>query len=120
MPGSTRKAQPHMLRYPSHGTTAGSRNGGSPVRRLVVATLAASTAVMLALPASARPAPERQFTESTDFLVLYRDGVSLAAAHAAVAAAGGTVVRENTDVGLATVRTSNLRFVDAISRQAAI
>jgi lantibiotic leader peptide-processing serine protease len=94
-----------------------------PVRRALVATLAALFATALAIPAMAGPSSTSQpraAARSTELLVLYREGVSLAAAHAAVAAAGGTVVRENRAVGLATVRTSNLRFASAIAGQAAI
>lgn len=54
------------------------------------------------------------------YLVLYKKGASLQAAHAAVKAAGGTVVRENTAVGLATVRTSNPDFVAEANAQAAL
>ncbi|HKO85214.1 MAG TPA: peptidase S8, partial [Actinomycetota bacterium] len=46
-------------------------------------------------------------------MVAYADGASTAAAHAAVKAAGGTIVRENTRVGVATVRSANPAFARA-------
>src|SRR5690242_12468888 len=57
--------------------------------------------------AAAPPSAEREF------VVLYAEGASLDAARAAVKAAGGTIVRENAAVGVATVRTSNPNFIAA-------
>jgi subtilisin family serine protease len=55
-----------------------------------------------------------------EFVVLYTEGVSLDAARAAVAAAGGKVVKENAAVGVATVRTNNPNFMAAIRQQRAL
>ena len=55
-----------------------------------------------------------------EFTVLYAQGASQASARAAVAAAGGTVVRENLAVGVATVKTSNAAFLSAVRQQAAL
>ncbi|MGI8329717.1 S8 family peptidase [Actinomadura scrupuli] len=46
--------------------------------------------------------------------------MSLEKAHAAVKAAGGTIVRENTAIGLATVRSANTTFLSSARRQAAV
>jgi lantibiotic leader peptide-processing serine protease len=64
--------------------------------------------------AASQPGDEREF------VVLYTEGVSLDAARAAVAAAGGKIVKENTAVGLATVRTNNPNFMVAIRQQRAL
>jgi hypothetical protein len=77
----------------------------------------------LAIPAQA--GPSRQATSSspaaaasssslTEYVVLYAKGASAEAAHAAIKAAGGTLVRENRTVGLATVRTTNRSFLNAV------
>lgn len=55
-----------------------------------------------------------------EYVVLYRSGASVAAAHRAVQAASGTVVHENTAVGLATVRSSDPRFLDRAAAQGAL
>jgi subtilisin family serine protease len=55
-----------------------------------------------------------------DYVVLYEDGASLEAARAAIARIGGTIVRENSAVGLATVRSSDAGFVAQATRQSAL
>src|SRR3954454_15527670 len=45
-----------------------------------------------------------------EFVVLYAAGASSDSAHAAIKAAGGTVRSENTEVGVATVTTTNSNF----------
>ena len=57
---------------------------------------------------------------SAEYVVLYAQGASLSAAHAAVAAARGTVVKENIAVGVATVRSSNPTFLRDVVRQPAV
>ena len=86
------------------------------MRRTVIAVLVGVVAAVLSAPASASSAQ----SATREFLVLYKAGVSPAAARAAVKAAGGTVVRENTAVGLATVRASAADFKQAAGRQGAI
>ena len=44
------------------------------------------------------------------FVVVYAQGASTSTARAAIAAAGGTVLKENTDIGVATVTTTNAGF----------
>ena len=61
-----------------------------------------------------------QQASSSEYVVLYADGVSLTSAHSAIRAAGGTLVKENTAVGVATVRSSNPRFVHDAAGQAAL
>ena len=58
--------------------------------------------------------------ERTKYLVLYKKGVTLRSARAAVRRAGGRIVRENRAVRLATVISRNDRFMTAILRQRAI
>jgi len=55
-----------------------------------------------------------------DYVVVYRQGASTAAAHAAIRDAGGTIVTENTDVGVATVRSSDPAFVQKADRESAL
>jgi subtilisin family serine protease len=86
------------------------------VRRIVIGVLVGVVAAVLSAPASASSAQ----SATRQFLVLYKAGVSPVVARAAVKAAGGTVVRENTAVGLATVRASAADFKQAAGRQGAI
>lgn len=58
--------------------------------------------------------------DANEYVVLYTEGASLASARAAVKAAGGTIIRENIPIGVATVRTSNANFVTAVSKQSAL
>jgi subtilisin family serine protease len=88
------------------------------VRRVLIGVLVAVVVGVLAAPTSAGASSAQSATR--EFLVLYKAGVSAAAGRAAVAAAGGVVVRENTAVGLATVRTSAAGFKQAVLSQGAI
>src|ERR687887_2710337 len=54
------------------------------------------------------------------YVVVYKQGASTAAAHQAIRAAGGTIVTENTDVGVATVSSSDPSFVAKAGGQAAL
>ncbi|MBO2451611.1 S8 family serine peptidase [Actinomadura barringtoniae] len=67
----------------------------------------------MASPVAARPGPRAR----EDYVVLYKKDASLKSAHEAVRAAGGSIVSENLDVGLATVRGDKARFPAAIMRQ---
>ena len=58
--------------------------------------------------------------ETRSYLVLYADGASLSAGRAAVAAAGGTVARENAAVGLAEVTSANPAFLSDARAQRAV
>ena len=54
------------------------------------------------------------------FIVLYAKGASLSAARAAIKAAGGRILRENTRVGLATVTSTNRGFIAAVRTKQAL
>ena len=88
------------------------------MRRILIGVLVAVVVGVLAAPTSAGASSAQSATR--EFLVLYKAGVSPAVAQAAVGAAGGVVVRENTAVGLATVRTSAAGFKQAALGQSAI
>jgi len=71
----------------------------------------------LALLASA---PAATAAGSGQYVVVYQQASSLAGARQAVRDAGGTIVSENTDVGVATVRSSDPRFVTRADREPAL
>jgi hypothetical protein len=101
------------------------------VRKVLLVALAVLVAAALALPASAGPSgqagkaasaqPSGRLTSANgEYVVAYADGASAAAARAAIKAAGGTVVKENARVGVATVKSSNADFIAAAGRQSAL
>jgi subtilisin family serine protease len=101
------------------------------VRKVLLVALAALVAATLALPASAGPSgqagtgaaaqPSGQLQSANgEYVVAYADSASAASARAAIKAAGGTVVKENTQVGVATVKSSNPSFIAAAGRQSAL
>jgi subtilisin family serine protease len=90
------------------------------VRRAIVLAACAVVTAALAVPAQAGPSTTKTQGKSTEYVVLYKDGVSLEKAHAAVKAAGGTIVKENTAVGVATVRSSSAAFMTDARRQSAV
>ena len=59
-------------------------------------------------------------TQEAEYVVLYDQSASLAAAREAVEAAGGQIVKENTDVGVATVASGNATFLTDVAAQAAL
>jgi subtilisin family serine protease len=59
-------------------------------------------------------------TARREFVVVYAQGVSTEQAHQAIASAGGAIVSENTDIGVATVTTADTRFEAAADAQPAI
>jgi subtilisin family serine protease len=71
----------------------------------------------LALLAGAPPALAEAGRE---YVVVYEQGASAAAARAAVRDAGGTIVAENRDVGVATVRSDDPQFAAKADRSGAI
>jgi lantibiotic leader peptide-processing serine protease len=88
------------------------------MRKLMIgASLVLVAAFAAPLPVSAAPSNQNRERE---FIVLYREGVSLDAGRAAVARAGGRIVKENKAIGLATVRSARSDFATASSREAAI
>lgn len=57
---------------------------------------------------------------TTKYVVVYADGVSAAAARAALAALGATVVKEDVEVGVATVESTRTDFLTAVRGRAAL
>jgi subtilisin family serine protease len=98
------------------------------MRKLLIGALAAMVGLTLAVPftAGARsqsPANNtatQQGAAATEYVVLYRSLASATAAKATIKAAGGQVVRENTKLGLATVRSSNANFITAVTGKAGV
>ena len=58
--------------------------------------------------------------QEAEYVVLYDDGSSPAAARAAVEAAGGQIVQENADVGVATVTSGRATFLADVAEQSAL
>jgi subtilisin family serine protease len=93
------------------------------LRRAVITAAAACavvTSTALALPASAVPGQYLAQGEAKEYVVLYKEGAPLEQARAAVEALGGTIVKENADVGVATVKSSNARFTALAAEQGAL
>jgi subtilisin family serine protease len=87
------------------------------MRRFLLLALAALAATALLIPSSSSGV--KQVTVQ-DYVVLYKSAADRAAARAAIARIGGTVVKENTAVGLATVHSANANFVVDAGAQAAL
>jgi subtilisin family serine protease len=101
------------------------------VRKVLLVALVVLVAAALALPARAGPSgqagtaataqPSGQLQSANgEYVVAYADGASAAAARAAIKAAGGTIVKENTQVGVATVKSANPAFITAAGAQSAL
>ena len=101
------------------------------MRKFLLVALAVLVAAALALPANAGlsgPAQSAAQSQSSgalqsangEYVVAYADGASAAAARAAIKAAGGTVLKENTQVGVATVKSANPAFLSAAAAQKAL
>jgi lantibiotic leader peptide-processing serine protease len=101
------------------------------VRKVLLVALAVLVAAALALPASAGPSgqagtaasaqPSGQLQSANgEYVVAYADGASAAAARAAIKAAGGTILKENARVGVATVKSSKADFIAAAGKQSAL
>ena len=101
------------------------------MRKVLLAALAALVAAALALPASAGPSGQAGSSAQAqpsghlqsangEYVVAYADGASAAAAHAAIEAAGGAIVKENTQVGVATVKSTNPAFIAEAGGQSAL
>ncbi|MFB4308235.1 S8 family serine peptidase [Actinomadura sp. GTD37] len=89
-------------------------------RALISAACAVATMAALAVPASAEPRQAQAKGEVSEYVVLYKEHASPGSAHQAVRAAGGEIVHENRDVGVATVRSDNPEFIHAVMRQRAL
>src|SRR4051794_41845602 len=79
---------------------------------LLVAAIAA-----LSIPAAAGA---KGAARPTQFVVLYQHGAGLKAAHAAIRAAGGRIVRENRAIGPPPVAAPGARFIARAPAQRAI
>jgi subtilisin family serine protease len=98
------------------------------VRKLLLVALAAMVGLTLAVPftagarsqSAANSAATQQVTGATEYVVLYTSLASAKAAKATIKAAGGQVVRENTRIGVATVRSSNPSFITAVAGKAGV
>lgn len=86
----------------------------------VVASMAAGAPTTGAAPAPAAAPAKAPATSSSDYVVLYKQGAPTAAARAAIARAGGTIVLENTKVGYAFVRSSRSTFVASLDASPAV
>ena len=80
-------------------------------------SLTAAVLVALGLATLAAAVPSASSSRTGRYVVVYDKQVTRAAARAAIKAAGGTIVRENRRIGVATVRSSNPRFLAAVARQ---
>ncbi|MRG59265.1 S8 family serine peptidase [Agromyces sp. CFH 90414] len=85
-----------------------------------MAAASAAALVLTTLVATPVSATTGEETGEREFVVLFAEGTSEADAKAAVEAAGGTVVSQNTDVGVATVTTADAGFAEAAAQQGAI
>jgi subtilisin family serine protease len=83
------------------------------VRRTIIAAALAVAVLGTAAFAVATPSGPANRTSgtATQYVVVYKSGASKAAARAAIKAAGGRIVRENRDIGVATVVSRNPAFI---------
>ena len=95
------------------------------MRRLLLCALAAIVAGALATPVGAgaqtgSSGQAAQQSTATEYVVLYKNAASATAAKDAIKAAGGTVLRENSAIGMATVRATRADFITAVSGKAGV
>jgi subtilisin family serine protease len=84
------------------------------MRKVLLAVLAGCALVGVAAAADGAPKAPREY------VVLYEHGASGKTARAAIADAGGKIVSENGDIGVATVRSSDGSFAGDVARSSAI
>ncbi len=84
------------------------------MRKVLPAALLACALVGVAASADGAPTAPREY------VVVYEHGASGKAARAAIADAGGRVVSENADIGVATVRSADGSFAGDVARSSAI
>jgi subtilisin family serine protease len=88
------------------------------VRKIAVSIALAGALALAGVPAVGASAPSGA---SRTYVVKYEDGVAASAARAAVLELGGTIVRENAAVGVATVRSRSASFIlDAAAHPALV
>ena len=90
------------------------------VMRSIAATSVLALAVTGLAAASATAATAAPTGGEQQYVVVFAEGTSSAEARAAVEASGGTIVSENTEVGVATVVTTDAAFAEQAADQAAI
>ncbi|WP_448811618.1 S8 family serine peptidase [Agromyces bauzanensis] len=83
-------------------------------------TLALALTALGAAPAGAVTSVESGVTGEQQYVVLFAEGTSATEMRAAVEAAGGTIVAENTEVGVATVVTTGSDFAAEAAAQSVI
>src|SRR4051794_19311428 len=83
---------------------------------LAAAAIVAATVV----PITSASAAGSATTDPQRYVVVYADGASTAAGRAAVAATGARIVKENAEVGVATVETSAANFTTRVRGQGAL
>ncbi|MFF5114255.1 S8 family serine peptidase [Streptosporangium sp. NPDC000509] len=88
-------------------------------RVIVTAAVVSFAAATLVSPAQARRAVAEPVVEA-EYVVLYAEGARPADARQAIRAAGGSILRENTAIGVATVKTANTDFAEAVRDAASI
>lgn len=88
------------------------------MRHVLTTTSAAAVVMgaMVTVPVQAEP----QGAQEQEYVVLYEEGASPETARAAVRAAGGRVVEENTALGVATVRTADPGFLRRVGAASAL
>jgi lantibiotic leader peptide-processing serine protease len=86
------------------------------MRRTLLLALAGALCLLVPLTAgAAKQAPTKR-----TYVVLYKQGAKVSAAHTAIKRAGGRIVKENRKIGVATVRSANTRFVATVARSRAL
>jgi lantibiotic leader peptide-processing serine protease len=84
------------------------------MRTPAVAGVLAAAAFAVAQSATADSGIQR------DYVVVYKQGAAAQDAHAAIEAAGGRIVSENADIGVATVRSTDAAFEQNAAQQGAL
>ncbi|MGJ6963841.1 S8 family serine peptidase [Streptosporangium sp. G11] len=88
-------------------------------RVIITAAVVTLAAAALVPPAQARQVVAEPGVEA-EYVVLYTEGARPADAQQAIKAAGGSILKENAAVGVATVKTTNARFAEAVRDAASI
>ena len=90
-------------------------------KRKLILALTPVFAVALAAPMAGASQNQQQTGSqaTTEYVVVYGEGAT-GAAHAAIAQSGGQIVRENADVGVATVQSTDANFVADLSTKSGI
>jgi hypothetical protein len=89
-------------------------------QRAKVVAIAAGMLTAAGGASAAAPALADEQTVASEYVVLYDADASAADARAAIRRAGGRVVSENAEVGVATVRAGSAGFARRVARSAAI